>query len=80
MRDVNLIDRIYNWVGAMFVLLVIPVNACYWVGISPVWGLLAPFVLGLVPWLHPYWFGPYGYGPGQRKRYSKAEEKEPVQQ
>jgi len=60
----------------MFVLLVIPVNVCWWVGVSPLWGLAAPFVLGLIPWLHPYWFGPYGYGPGQRKpeREQQAQE------
>jgi len=34
-RNANLIDRVYNWLGALFVLLVIPVNVCWWIGISP---------------------------------------------
>lgn len=57
----------------MLVLLVIPVNICWRMGVSPLWGLAAPFVLGPIPWLHRYWF-PYGYGPGQRKH----EQQEPV--
>jgi hypothetical protein len=71
MRDANLIDRIYNWIGAVFVLFVLPVNICWWIGVSPLWALPAPFVLGLLPWLHPYWFVAYGYGPGQRKERDK---------